>query len=339
MMIGLMSYFQAANSLRQAAEEKFTALVEARHDALDSYLGTIREDLTVFAKSDTIAEALIAYEQSYDALNAAGDAKATLQDLYIGSNPHPVGERHKLDAAHDGSAYSTSHARFHPWLREFLEARGYYDVFLISAKGDVVYTVFKESDFATNLETGEWKDSGLATVYRKARDSASAGAVAFVDFAAYAPSNGAAASLIAAPVMRDGRLLGVLAFQMPIGRINQVMQSAAGMGKSGETYLVGPDFLMRSDSRFSKESTILKSKVEGETVKAALAGNAGVREIVDYRGVPVLSVYRPIDFEGVRWAIVGEIDLAEMLAPVQLGSASRRERVCQYVEISWVDVS
>src|SRR3546814_887885 len=111
MMIGLMSYFQAANSLRQAAEEKFTALVEARHDALASYLGTIREDLTVFAKSDAIAEALIAYEQSYDALNAAGDAKATLQDLYIGSNPHPVGERHKLDAANDGSAYSTSHAR------------------------------------------------------------------------------------------------------------------------------------------------------------------------------------------------------------------------------------
>src|SRR3546814_9676156 len=73
---------------------------------------------------------------------------------------------------------------------------------------------------------------------------------------------------------------------------------------------------MRRDSRFSKESTILKSKVEGETVKAALAGNAGVREIVDYRGVPVLSVYRPIDFEGVRWAILGEIDLAEMLAPV-----------------------
>src|SRR3546814_5139589 len=146
-------------------------------------------------------------------------------DVCSSDLPHPVGERHKLDTANDGSAYSTSHARFHPWLREFLEARGYYDVFLISAKGDVVYTVFKESDFATNLETGEWKDSGLATVYRKARDSASAGAVAFVDFAAYAPSNGAASSLIAAPVMRDGRLLGVLAFQMPIGRINQDRKS------------------------------------------------------------------------------------------------------------------
>src|SRR3546814_4044604 len=73
---------------------------------------------------------------------------------------------------------------------------------------------------------------------------------------------------------------------------------------------------MRSDSRCSKESTIFKAKGEWETVKAALAGNAVVREIVDYRGVPVLSVYRPIDFEGVRWAILGEIDIAEMLAPV-----------------------
>src|SRR3546814_17202371 len=103
MMIGLMSYFQAANSLRQAAEEKFTALVEARHDALDSYIGTIREDLTVFAKSDMIAEALIAYEQSYDALNVAGDATATLKDPYIGSHTPPVGDNHTLDAADGGS--------------------------------------------------------------------------------------------------------------------------------------------------------------------------------------------------------------------------------------------
>src|SRR3546814_6990002 len=103
---------------------------------------------------------------------------------------------------------------------------------------------------------------------------------------------------------------------MPIGRINQVMQSAAGMGESGETYLVGPDHLMRSDSRFSAESTILKTKVDGETVTAALAGEIGVREVVDYLGNPVLSVFRPIAFEGARWAIIGEIDIAEMMVPV-----------------------
>ncbi len=314
--VGLSSYFQAANSLRQGAEEKFTALVEARYGALASYLGAIEEDLTIVAASDMAADALTAYAKGFEELGWSGDAKATLQKLYIDANPNPAGERQKLDAATDGSAYSASHADFHPWLRKLLETRGYYDLFLISAKGDVVYSVYKEADFATNLVSGEWKDSDLGAVFRKVREGASADAVAFTDFTAYAPSNGAAASFIAAPVVRDGVVLGVLAFQMPIGRINQVMQSAVGMGESGETYLVGADHLMRSDSRFAEESTILKSKVDGETVKAALAGEEGVREIVDYRGNPVLSVFRPIDFHGVRWAIIGEIDIAEMMAPV-----------------------
>ena len=314
--VGLISYFQAASSLRQAAEEKFTALVEARYDALGSYLGAIREDLTVIAASDVAAAALTAYEEGLDELSQSGNAATTLQNLYIESNPNPIGEKHKLDAAADGSGYSVSHARFHPWFRQFLESRGYYDIFLISVDGNVVYTVFKELDFASNLETGKWKDSGLAAVFRKARDGASAGRVAFEDFAAYAPSNNVPASFIAAPIMRDGRVLGVLALQMPVGRINQLMQSSTGMGESGETYLVGPDYAMRSDSRFSDESTILKTKVDSETVKAALAGETGVSEIADYRGVPVLSVYRPIEFEGIRWAIIGEIDAAEMMAPV-----------------------
>ena len=314
--VGLISYLQAASVLQSREVEKYSALVQARYDALQSYLGSIREDLTVVAASDMAVEALEAYEQGFGELNATGRATTTLQDLYIESNPNPLGEKHKLDAAADGSAYSASHARFHPWFRQFLEARGYYDVFLVSPRGDVVYTVFKELDFATNLESGEWKDSDLAAVFRKARDGAAADTVAFTDFAAYAPSAGAAASFIGAPIVRNGKVLGVLVFQMPIARINQVMQSSAGMGESGETYLVGSDHLMRSDSRFSEESTILKSKVDGETVKAALNGESGAMEILDYRGVPVLSVFREFGFEGVHWAMIGEIDMAEMLAPV-----------------------
>jgi len=314
--VGMASYFLAASALRHAADEKFTALVQARHDALASYLGSIREDAVAIAASGQVADALAAYQQGWGELAGSGDATAALQKLYIDTNPNPVGEKHKLDAAGDGSAYSAGHARFHPWFRQFLEARGYYDVFLISPAGEVVYTVFKERDFASNLEHGPGKDTGLAEVFRKAR-AGSAGTIAFSDFAAYAPSNGAPASFIATPIVRDGQVLGVLAFQMPAGRINQMMQSSAGMGESGETYLIGADKLMRSDSRFAKEPTILKTKVDTDTVKAALAGNNGFADILDYRGVPVLSVYRPIDFEGVRWGIIGEIDEVEMMAPAR----------------------
>ncbi|MDO8840339.1 MAG: methyl-accepting chemotaxis protein [Parvibaculum sp.] len=313
--VGTMSYLQAADALHAEAETRYTALAEARADALGSYLGSIREDLSVTAANSMVADALVAFDQGFREIDRDGRGAQVLQDLYIRGNPHPTGEKHKWDQAGDGSTYSTAHGTYHPWFRQLTEMRGYYDVFLISRSGDIVYSTFKELDFGTNLKSGEWKTSDLAKVFNAASDNATSGKIVFTDFAPYAPSNGAAASFITTPVMRNGRFLGVLAFQMPIERINAVMQSSAGMGESGETYLVGADYLMRSDSRFSKTSTILETRIEGETVKAALAGESGIRNIRDYRGVPVLSAFRPFDFEGVRWAIIGEIDIEEMMIP------------------------
>ena len=73
---------------------------------------------------------------------------------------------------------------------------------------------------------------------------------------------------------------------------------------------------MRSDSRFSKESTILSRKIDTEAVVAALNNQSGSMEAVDYRNIPVLSAYKPFEFEGVKWAIVGDRDLAEINAPI-----------------------
>jgi len=139
--------------------------------------------------------------------------------------------------------------------------------------------------------------------------------IVFTDFSPYAPSHGAPASFIAAPVFDEkGEKHGVLVFQMPIDDINSIMQAAAGMGKSGETYIVGDDFLMRSDSRFSEESTILKTKVETSTVEAGLEGKSGVDIVADYRGIPVVSAYVPIEFLGIKWSVIAEIDEDEAMA-------------------------
>ena len=111
--------------------------------------------------------------------------------------------------------------------------------FLFSPKGDLVYSVFKENDFATNMYTGEWKNTDLAAVFTSAVREPSNGSIAFKDFAPYAPSNNVPASFISTPIIENGALRGVLVFQMPIARLNGIMQSTAGMGESGETYLVG----------------------------------------------------------------------------------------------------
>jgi methyl-accepting chemotaxis protein len=201
-------------------------------------------------------------------------------------------------------------------MRKLMEERGYYDIFLIDGKGNLVYSVFKERDYATNLKNGKWSDSGLGTAFRAAM-SGQPGDQHFVDFAPYAPSQGAAASFMSQPITNAaGETIGVLAFQMPIDRINAVMQVDAGMGETGETYLVGRDKLMRSDSRLIDADTILEQRVDTPTVRAALDGETGAQIVTGLDGKPVLSTYAPIDFMGTRWAVMAEIHESEVLAPI-----------------------
>lgn len=312
--VGILGYQISKSELNNEAEDKLVALGAARTEALHSYLGSIEEDLKVLAANQAVQNATVAFTEAYASIE---NPVSYLQDQYIRSNPFPTGQKEKLDYANDGSEYSSIHAQYHPWFRKALQSRDYYDIFLVDMDGNVVYTVYKELDYATSLTSGEWKSSDLAVVATRMTGNGQSDAVAFTDFAAYAPSAGAAASFISTPIVKDGKPIGALVFQMPISRINAVMQVADGMGESGETYLVGTDYLMRSDSRFSEESTILKSKVDGFTVSEALKGNKGVKTIDDYRGISVMSVYQAFDFQGVRWAVIAEIDSAEINAPVR----------------------
>ncbi len=296
---------------------------------MENYLGSIEQDLSSLSRNEYVRQALKDFDAGWKDLKENQTVK--LQSLYIDNNPHPTGSKDELDYADDGSSYSRYHKQYHPWFRHFLRQRDYYDIFLFNTNGDLVYTVFKELDYATNLNSGQWKNSDLGNAFRAARDNPQIDNQSFFDFRPYAPSHGAAASFISQPVLNDdGSLAGVLVFQMPIARINGVMQVAAGMGESGETYLVGDDFLMRSDSRFSDESTILKTKVDGETVRLALAGKEGVQIVPDYRGIPVVSAYGPIDFHGVRWAVLAEIDEAEVQKPI----SAMRNTVITFVAIA-----
>ena len=314
-LTGIFAYIQSKSAVEYEAESKLTAVVEDRETALSQWLEGIEGDLTVQSDNPFVHQALTAFINGWQGLGR--DQTKELQRLYISDNPNKIGEKEKLDAASDGSAYSTAHAKYHPYLRAFLQDRGYYDIFLFDPDGNLVYTVFKELDYATNLLSGEWSKSDLGKAFRAARDNPRAGSKAFYDFKPYAPSNDAPASFISAPMLKaDGSLQGVLVFQMPIGKLNQLMQQTAGLGKSGETYLVGTDFLMRSDSRFSKESTILKTKIDTEQVRLAVKGGNGLLTGVDYRGTAVVAAYKPVKFLNTTWAVIAEQDYDEAFASV-----------------------
>ncbi len=256
-------------------------------------------------------------DASVDAMLPASPAGIAAQGLYIADNPHPLGSKGQLDDAGDGSRYSAVHAVYHPVLRSYLEKFHYYDIFLADAQsGNIVYSVFKEVDFGTSLLTDSLRDTNFATAYRSGASSRAKDAASVTDFEPYGPSYEAPAAFMVSPIYDGEELLGVLVLQMPLGQINAIMQVADGMGESGETYLLGDDFLMRSQSRLTEENTVLETKVDGDSAKAAIAGQSGALIVPDYRNIPVLSAYAPLALEGLQWVIMAEIDEAEAFAPM-----------------------
>ena len=222
-----------------------------------------------------------------------------------------MGEKHLLDAAPEETPYNAAHARYHPDFRLFLEQRGYYDIFLISKEGDIIYSVFKELDYATNLVTGEYKDSGLGRAFRMAIEGDNR---AFVDFEPYAPSNGAPAAFVAAPVLDGkGSPVGAVALQIPSDRLAQ----ALGEVKDVINYVIGADGVLRTDLAQTEENDILSRQVSGEWIAAAANSDQSIlAETTGILGSHSVIGAERADFFGETWIVVDEAAYETAFAPL-----------------------
>lgn len=277
-----------------------------------------------------------------------GQATRYLQYYYIASNPNPVGQKDKLLDAGDGSDYTKAHAKYQKFFAGIIEKFGYYDVFLINPKtGDIVYSYFKQTDFATNRLQGFYAQSALTDLVQAVQSNPTQGSVQVADFKPYRPSYNTPAAFVATPIYSGSNLVGILAVQIPIKKIDQAISrnnnwETSGLQKTGEAYLVGSDSLMRSTSRFWDEdpkkyqnvvrytgtdertlqlmenfnTTIGLQKINSPAAQAALAGTQGMMVDRNYRGREVLSSYSPLKLNGLNWAILAEMEVGEAYRPL-----------------------
>ena len=167
----------------------------------------------------------------------------------------------------------------------------YYDtdIYLVEAdSGYVLYSAAREDDLGTSLADGPYRQSGLARLWQQvvATDS-----TVFVDFSPYAPMRNEPTAFIGSPLRdKDGKMYAMVAMQLSIDEINDIMLARDGMGETGETYLVGPDYLMRSDSfidplHHSIQASFAEPARESSdtpAVRAALAGQSGYDVMESY---------------------------------------------------------
>ena len=249
-----------------------------------------------------------------------------------------------IDDAHDGSAWSAANARYQDFFRQICQRFEFQDVLLLDNRGNVVYSAYKDVDLGTNILTGPYNGSKLRGAYEKAMASNSDDYVGMTDFELYQPAEGQPTAWMVSPIAFDGRTDGVMALQLPITKMNRLMTfdkqwTAVGMGQTGETFLAGPDDLMRSDSRLFLENpdqykhdvvqagtppdvadtairlgmTTLIQPVASDATKAAQRGESGTMITTDYLGHETLQAYAPvvISDSGLHWSIVAKLDTAE----------------------------
>lgn len=315
-VVGLVGQEISKKTLRQAIEDRMHGMIVDNRKAVVTFLDSISLDLRSVSTSEETYNAVEQFGAAWDMLD--GNKVTVLQKHYIENNPYPTGKKDNLDDAMDGSLYSAVHARYHPWFRQFLRDRGYYDIFLFDLRGNLIYSVFKELDYATNMQTGQWKDSDLANAFRAAAaDTAQQGQQFFFDFKPYGPSHEAPASFKSTPIIKNGVKVGVLVFQMPVGKLNDAVRLDDSSYETMQMYLVGDDRLMRTDADPDDNvSTILQQKVETEAVTRALAGKTGVIHAMGYQGDAVVSAYAPVEVDGASWALIADVSEKELNAPV-----------------------
>lgn len=250
------------------------------------------------------------------------DTAAAMQYHYIADNPNPLGSKDQLLLAPPEADYHMWHERYHPGFADILQRYGYYDIFLVDIEtGRINYSVFKEIDFGTRLLDGPYADSGIAEVFREA-SKLPEGELAFTDFASYTPSYSSPAAFVGTPVFYKGEKVAVLIFQLPLDKITAITAERSGLGENGETIIVGPDFLPRSDSyrmpeRYSVENSFRKpqeSRIQTPSTEAALKGESGLNEFISYHGSKVISAFSPLNVYGNDWALFVEFPTDEAFA-------------------------
>ena len=291
-----LAYRVSADALRDEILRGLSAIASRQASQIDSLWNGRVRDVTALAFSPTVVAAMTRVASAGNEGTTEGATRDEALKQYLGT-----------------------HA----------DSFGYDDIYLVNPKGDVTFSLKRGSDYGTNLKTGPYRESQLARVVDRA------GTLLDADISDYAfyPATAAPAAFLAAPIVTDGSVLGVLAVSASSRQTFDVVNDYTGLGETGETIvasrlekaavLVAP---IRSDPGAALNRTISLARntpSESTPIAQAVMGHRGAGATIDYRGVPVLADWRYIPT--VRWGMVVKMDSREALAGVE------RLKVAAYV--------
>lgn len=277
---------EAVEGFEEEAYKTLSAILEAKKLNIKYYYEEIRTDISILGDLPIVKESITLLEEKF------------------------------MNNGIQSPEYQLIFKQYDPIFQDFNFQMGLYDIFLIAADGDIVYSTTQESDFGANLLSGNLRNTHLYDVWQQSMN----GNLVLSDYEFYFPSQ-EQAQFIANPIIDDNNvIIGVIAFQIPTDEIYNILTheglGLGGMGETGEVFLVGSDNFMRSSSRFETSSSIGNQLVDTISVNSALRNVPTQMDQLDYRGVQVLSIAKPLEVEGLNWVIVSKIDKDEIFVHI-----------------------
>ena len=322
LVVGFVGYTSGKDSLQNAAFNQLTQVRESRAREITSFFDQLTNSLVIYTRGATAIEAVQGFTAGFrgtanrarsprrrtrrwtttTATSSSRAWRATPETPRIrpaSSRPtrrrntcRPITPRRSPTSTRPSRSMTPATAApGRRRMRNITTISGnwssvsqFEDALLLDTNGNVVYSAYGGADLGTNVETGPYRDSNLADAYQDAMASNAVDFVELTDYGRYQPSYGVPTAWAVSPIGSDGVVSGVLALQLPITAINDVMTGgedweAEGLGDTGETYLAGADEQMRSVSRLVLRGpgrlTAARSIAAGEDPALADQGGQG----------------------------------------------------------------
>ncbi|WP_163544126.1 adenylate/guanylate cyclase domain-containing protein [Occultella kanbiaonis] len=385
LVVGAVGFVNGREAMRADALEQLVTIRELRADQIEREFASLQLGVRLDSRNGSAVDGAEAFIDGYADLGEAqldADQEAALLTYYadgfvpllegrsgLSFEPetfipvHPAGrylqyhytigrDYEDFDAAlaihdvGDGSAWSAAGAQYGPYFTGLVAEVGYEDLLVIDRDGNVAYSAYKSVDLGVDITAEPYTNSALTHAFEQALAGGSLDAVITTDFERYLPSLNVPTAWVVSPVGEATNIVGVLAIQVPISQINDVMTggrawSAQGLGDTGEVYLAGSDGLMRSESRLLVEDpasyvdtvvangtpvvtaerivelggTVQLQPVDFHAVQQALQGHSGTASTADYTNPESLVAFAPLEIDGLTWVIVAHMDAGEAFAP------------------------
>lgn len=197
------------------------------------------------------------------------------------------------------------------------------DILLIDLKGNILYTVAEENALGVNLNSAKYTQTKFAKTFNQTIQDKK---IHYSDLEHYQAANNLISSFITVPITNNnGVIIGVFVVQIKLNKFLHIFDQ--DKEEHFSHYIVGIDGLLRTD--IDKKHLALQTKIDTKQFNLWYSehgphGHYGgfMNETVFAYDGPlsnkVLGLHENINFLGIKWTLITEIDEQVVLQDIDL---------------------